>query len=122
MRWALVGLALLLAVAGLLYRGGLAFVSSLSVATASESPRADGPGTVAATTGQMAAATWSERGPTADRSSASGMPGPGPSPGPQPVASPPEDSSPSANEQRMFKSRRALETVDPREFLRQGTK
>jgi len=122
MRWALVGLALLLAVAGLLYRGGLAFVSSLSAATASASSRVDGPGTIAATTGQMAAATWSERGPPAGQGSASEMPGPGPSPGPQPVASHPEDSSPSANEQRMFKSRRALEPVDPRELLRQGTK
>jgi hypothetical protein len=32
-----------------------------------------------------------------------------------------EDSPPSASEQSIFKSRKALETVDPREFLRQAT-
>jgi len=32
-----------------------------------------------------------------------------------------EDSPPSASEQRIFKSRKALETVDPRELLRQAT-
>jgi len=40
MRWALVGVALLLAVAGLLYRGGTAFVSTFSGGVG-------GPGTVA---------------------------------------------------------------------------
>ena len=51
--------------------------------------------------------------------SASEMPRPGTSPVPQPgVRSTPEDSSPSASEQRVFKSRRALETVDPREVVR----
>jgi hypothetical protein len=34
---------------------------------------------------------------------------------PDPVAS-----SPSASEQRVFKSRRALETIDPRDFVRQA--
>ncbi len=32
-----------------------------------------------------------------------------------------ENSPPSASEQRIFKSRKALETVDPRELLRQAT-
>jgi hypothetical protein len=116
MRWVLVGLALLLAAFGLLYRGGVAFVSSLSEATASASPRVDGPGTVAATTGQVAAP---DRARPADQGSASGTSQPGPSPVPVPAApSNPEDASPIASEQRVFQSRRALETMDAREFLR----
>jgi len=38
---------------------------------------------------------------------------------PRPVDS--EDSTPSAIEQRIFKSRRALETIDPRELVKHGT-
>lgn len=59
------------------------------------------------------------------------VPGAGPisaSEEPQPATSPPpqpgahrdaEDASPGASEQRVFKARRALETVDARELLRQ---
>src|SRR3954462_14067337 len=70
MRWALVGVALLLAVAGLLYRGGAAFVSTLSdgppprgvggpvAAAAVESPTrpAPGPGGPLAATAALATA------------------------------------------------------------------
>jgi hypothetical protein len=126
MRWALVALALLLAVTGLLYRGGLAFVSSLSEATASRG--VDGTGAATATTGQVEAPTRpdpSSAGPeTATLASAASRANPAgsePSPVSQPgVRSNPEDSSPSATEQRTFKSRKALETVDSREFLRQS--
>jgi len=46
---------------------------------------------------------------------------PEPSPAPQQMGPPePQDSSPAASEQRLFRSRRALETMDPREFLRHG--
>lgn len=55
--------------------------------------------------------------PPAHQMSASAMPRPGPAPQPA-VPSDPEDSSPSASEQRSFKSRRALETIDPRQFQR----
>jgi hypothetical protein len=55
--------------------------------------------------------------PTADQISASEMP-PAPQPG---VPHDPGDAPPSTSEQRVLKSRRALETVDPREFLRQAT-
>jgi hypothetical protein len=41
-------------------------------------------------------------------------------PVPQQMGPTEPDSSPTASEQRMFKSRRALETMDPREFLRHG--
>jgi hypothetical protein len=121
MRWALLGLALLLAVAGLLYRGGVAFVSSLSDAV-------DGPGTVAATRGQMQAAARPDRSP-AEPVAATGAPasepsraepaGPGSSLAPQPGVRSDLESSPVESEQRVFRSRKALETVDPREFLRQ---
>ena len=118
MRWAILGLALLLGVVGLLYRGGVAFVSSLSDATASRG--VDAPATVVAPTGQVEAPTGPERSPDADPMSASDMRRPAAAPAPQPtVASNPEDSSPSASEQRSFSSRKALETIDPREFLRQ---
>jgi hypothetical protein len=36
--------------------------------------------------------------------------------------SPAVDTSPPGSEQRLFKSRKALETIDPREFLRQAGK
>jgi hypothetical protein len=116
MRWALVGVALLLAVAGLLYRGGAAFVSTLSAGTAS--PKVDG--TVAAATvesptrpdpvpgGPLAART--ALAPTTSPASPAG-----PSPAADPAVRPGPESSP---EQRAFRSRRALETVDPREFVR----
>jgi hypothetical protein len=122
MRWALIGLALLLAVAGLLYRGGVAFVSSFSGATASASRGVDGPGTVATTTGQLEAPMRPDRSTPAEQGSASGMPRSDPSPAtPQPaVVSNSEDPSPGASEQRVFRSRRALETIDPHELLRQG--
>jgi hypothetical protein len=42
---------------------------------------------------------------------------PGPRPGAPDDA---EDPTPSATEQRVFRSRRALETIDPREILRQA--
>jgi hypothetical protein len=120
-RWALIGLALLLAVAGLLFRGGIAFVSSFSDATASASRGVDGPGTVATTKGQLETPTRPHRSPEAEQGSASGMPRSGPSPAPQPaVVSNSEDLSPGASEQRVFRSRRALETIDPHELLRQG--
>jgi hypothetical protein len=123
MRCALLGLALLLAVAGLLYRGGVAFVSSFSAATASASRGVDGPGTVAAATLRAEPSTPPDRSRPAEWMPASGMPRPEPRPAPEPaVAASPEDSSPSATEQRSFRSRSALETIDPREFLRQGTK
>jgi len=116
MRWALLGLCLLLAAFGLLYRGGVAFMSSFTDATASASPRVDGPGAVAATTGQVAAP---DRARPADQGSASGASRPGPAPAPVPaMPSNPEDASPIATEQRVFQSRRALETMDAREFLR----
>lgn len=55
--------------------------------------------------------------PTAGRTSASET-----SPAPQPGVPPDsEASTPTAREQRILKSRRALETVDPRELLRQAT-
>jgi hypothetical protein len=58
--------------------------------------------------------------PRTNQIPASEMPRAETSPVPQPgVPQDPEDSSPSAGEQRIFKSRRALETVDPRELLRQ---
>jgi hypothetical protein len=121
MRWALIGLALLLALAGLLYRGGVAFVSSLSDASASASRGVDRPGTVATTTGQLEAPTRPDRSPEAEQGSASGMPRSHSSPAPQPaVVSNSEDPSPGASEQRVFRSRRALETIDPHEFLRQA--
>jgi hypothetical protein len=114
-RWALLPLALLLAVAGLIY-GGVAFMSRLSEAAASL--RVDGPATVAATTAQAGAPTGRRR---ADPMAASGVPRPEWSPGSDvEVPSDWEDSSPAANEQRVLKSRKALETVDPREFLRQA--
>ena len=124
MRWALLALALLLAVTGLFYAGGVAFLSSLSEATASR--RVDGTGTVAATTGQVEASVPPERSPAepeaatpASAASRANPAGREPSSGPQPGApSNPEDSSPSATEQRVFKSRRALETVDARELVR----
>jgi hypothetical protein len=114
MRWALLSLALLLAVAGLLYRGGIAFVSTLSEATASL--RVDGPATAAATTGWVEAPT---RSSPDDQMAGSGMSGPGSSLALQPaVPSNPEDVAPAASEQRVFKSRKALETINPRELLR----
>jgi hypothetical protein len=113
MRWVLVGLALLLAVAGLLYRGGTAFVSTFSDATAS--PGVAAPGTMTVTTVQLSAPARPGRAPEARQSSASGTWRPEPSPAPQPVASNPEDA-----QQRLFQSRRALETTDPREFLQRA--
>jgi hypothetical protein len=118
MRWALVGLGLLLAVAGLLYRGSVAFVSSLSDAV-------QGSGTVA--TPRMEAPAGPDiataRPVVTTRQL---LPTPSPANPAPPEASPAvlsnPDSSPATNEereQRVFQSRRALETVDPREFLRQ---
>jgi hypothetical protein len=113
-RWALLSLALLLVLAGLLYRGGIAFVSTLSEATASL--RADRPATVPSTTGQVEAPRWPAR---ADQVGASGMSRPESSLAPQPaVPSNPEDVAPGANEQHIFRSRRALETINPRELVR----
>jgi hypothetical protein len=43
-----------------------------------------------------------------------------PEPSPAPEVDP-EDTSPSANEQRTFRSRKALETINPRDFLRHAT-
>ncbi len=112
MRWALLSLALLLALGGLLYRGGVAFVSTLSEATASL--RVDGPAT--ATTGWVEAPTQPS---PADQMAGSGMSGPGSSAALQPgVPSNPEDMAPDASEQRVFKSRKALETINPRELVR----
>ena len=48
-----------------------------------------------------------------------GMSGPGSSAALQPgVPSNPEDMAPDASEQRVFKSRKALETINPRELVR----
>jgi hypothetical protein len=58
----------------------------------------------------------------ANQMSAFAMPRSEPSPAPQQAAtSNSADSSPSASEQRVFQSRRALEIVDPQELLRQRT-
>jgi hypothetical protein len=115
MRWALVGVALLLAVAGLLYRGGAAFVSTLSDGTASRG--VGGPG--------AAAAVESPRppdpgrgGPLAARAALAPEPSPANPAGPTPAAEPGVRLDPEASEQRVFRSRKALETVDAREFLR----
>jgi len=53
--------------------------------------------------------------------SASGMPRPGTSPGTQPGVANDSENNPTANEQRVFQTRRALETVDARELVRQGS-
>jgi hypothetical protein len=112
MRWALLTLALLLAVGGLLYSGGVAFVSTLSEATASL--RVDGPATVGATTGWVEAPTPSS---PAEQTAGSGMSGPESSLALQPaVPSNPEDVE--RSQQRAFKSRKALETINPRELVR----
>jgi len=116
MRWkflALVGLPI--AVAGLLYGGGIAFLSSMSNAVA---PRgAHGAGTVAAT--PVRAPAPSDHGPASATMAIDALTL---APASQPDASPvPEGSSPEATEQRVFQSRRALETVDPKELLRQGS-
>jgi len=110
-RWAILSLALLLGVAGLLYRGGVAFVSTLSGAVASLGT--DGPATATDTIQRLEAPTPPTPSP-ADPIAASGMPQTGSSSGPQPAAvlSTPE------SEQRAFKSRRALETINPRELVR----
>jgi hypothetical protein len=109
-------------VSGLLYRGGVAFVSSLSEATASASRGVDGPGTVAPTTEQVPVFAPPDRTRPADQMFASGTSRPEPSAPSSPAApSNPEDSTPIAREQRVLKSRHALETIDPREFLRHGT-
>jgi hypothetical protein len=56
-----------------------------------------------------------------DHISASGMPRSEASPSPEPgVVANSEDSSPEATEQRTFRSRRALETIDAREVLRRA--
>jgi len=118
MRWGLLGLALLVAV--LLYRGSVAFVSSLSGATAAAPRGGEAPAKFVAPTMQLEALTPPGRSAEPIQVSAPGMSRPGPAPQPS-VASAPVDTSPVAVEQRVFQSRRALETTDPREFLRQST-
>ena len=113
MRWALVGLALLLAVAGLLYRGGSAFLSTFSNATAP--PGVAAPGTMTVPTVELSAPAQPDRAPEARQGFAPEMPRREPSPAAQPVASNPEDV-----QQRLYQSRRALETIDPREFMRRA--
>jgi hypothetical protein len=112
MRWALVGVALLLAVAGLLYRGGTAFVSALSGGVG-------GPGTVAAAA--VEPPTRPDPGPGGPLAATVAL-APAPSPtnpaGPSPAAEPEVRLGPEGSEQRVFRSRKALETVDAREFLR----
>jgi hypothetical protein len=120
MRWALLGLVLLLVVAGLLYRGSVAFVSSLSDAV-------DGSGTVA--TRRMETPARPDIGPAGPVAGTTGQLAPTASPATpaRPEASPavlsgPDNSSAATSEerqQRVLQSRRALETLDPREFLRQ---
>jgi hypothetical protein len=115
MRWALVGVALLLAVAGLLYRGGSAFVSTLSDGTAS--PAVGGP--VAAT--PVESPTRPDPGtgaPLAATAAIATAPSPTNPAGPSPAAEPGVRLDPQGSEQQVFRSRRALETVDAREFLR----
>jgi hypothetical protein len=53
--------------------------------------------------------------------SASGVPRPGTSPGTQPGVANDLENNPTASEQRVFQTRRALETVDARELVRQGS-
>ena len=120
MRWMLLALVLPIAIAGLLYGGGIAFLSSLSNAVA---PRgAHGSGTVAATAMQAPAPPgYGLAGPAVAVAVAVSPIKLASSPASQPEATPaPEDSSPAATEQRVFQSRKALETVDPKELLRQG--
>jgi hypothetical protein len=120
MRWALVGLALLLAIAGLLYRGGVAFMSTMSDTTSS--PGVDGPGTVAITREAPARTDFGLAGPAvatralAPEPSRANPAGPEPSPAAEPGVPP----DPEGSQQNVFRSRRALETVDAREFLRQN--
>jgi len=117
MRWKLLlALGLPIAVAGLLYGGGIAFLSSLSTAVAPQGAH-----------GSAMAAVTAVRPPApSDHGTASPMVAIdaltlAASPASQRDASPvPEGSSPEASEQRVLQSRKALETVDPRELLRQG--
>jgi hypothetical protein len=117
MRWALVGVALLLAAFGLLYRGGTAFVSTLSDGTASRG--VGGPVAAAAvesparTDFGLAGSALATRALVLEsRANPAG-------PEPSPVAEPGVPPDPEASQQSVFRSRRALETVDPSEFLRQ---
>jgi len=113
MRWTLMAVALLITVAGLLYGGGVVFMSSLSNAMA---PGAHGSGTVAATTAPMPP----DRSPAGSVMAMDALTlasSPAPQPGVSPVS---QESSPEASEQRVLQSRKALETVDPKELLRQG--
>jgi hypothetical protein len=114
MRWKLLALGLPIAVAGLLYGGGIAFLSSLSNAVA---PRgAHGSGTAAVTA--VRAPAPSDHGPASPMVAIDALTL---APASHPDASPlPEGSSPEASEQRVLQSRRALETVDPKELVRQG--
>ena len=114
MRWTLMAVALLITVAGLLYGGGVVFMSSLSNAMAP--PGAHGSGTVAATTAPMSP----DRSPAGSVMAMDALTlasSPAPQPGVSPVS---QESSPEASEQRVLQSRKALETVDPKELLRQG--
>jgi hypothetical protein len=119
MRWALVGLALLLAIAGLLYRGGVVFVSTMSDATASAG--VDGRGTVAATTEAPARPDFGLAGPAvATRALAPEPSRANPARAePSPAAEPGVPPDPEGSQQSVYRSRRALETVSPSEFLRQ---
>jgi len=117
MRWKLLALGLPIAVAGLLYGGGIAFLSSLSNAVAPRGAHGSGTAAVAA----VRSPAPSDHGPASPTVAIDALTL-APSPGSQPDASPlPEGSSPEASEQRVLQSRRALETVDPRELLRQGS-
>jgi hypothetical protein len=58
---------------------------------------------------------------TTDQMSASGMPRPETSPAPKPGAANDLENNPAASEQRVLQTRKALETVDVRELLRQGS-
>ena len=119
MRWALVGLALLLAAYGLLHRGSSASVPAPPGARAE--PGVAEPGATAVSIGDVVLSAPADRTPQANQMSASQAWSPGPSPAPTPADANAADSSPSAREQRVFRARHALETVDPREILR-GTK
>jgi hypothetical protein len=110
--------ALLLAALGLLYRGGTAFVSTLSDGTAS---RGVGGPVAAAAVESPARTDFGLAGPAlatralAPEPSRANPAGPEPSPAAEPGVPP----DPEASQQNVFRSRRALETVDPSEFLRQ---
>src|SRR3954464_15998071 len=115
MRLFFVGVALLLAVAGIFCRGGADFVSTLTVCQ--ESRGVGGP-VAAAPVESPTRPPPSPGGPLAATAALATAPSPANPAGPPPAAEPGVPPDPEDSEQRVFRSRKALETVDPREFLR----